>query len=44
MAHQLLNLKNGDKKKRKWMNLASGVLMVSLGTLLTLYYKLGWHL
>lgn len=37
-------LKKWRQKKRKWMNLASGVLMVSLGTLLTLYYKLGWHL
>jgi len=37
-------LKKWRQKIRKWMNLASGVIMVSLGTLLTLYYKLGWRL
>ena len=37
-------LKKWRQNKRKWMNLASGVLMVTLGTLLILYYKLGWHL
>ncbi len=37
-------LKQWRQKKRKWMNLASGILMLSLGTLLILYYQLGWHL
>ena len=37
-------LKQWRQKKRKWMNLASGILMLSLGALLILYYQLGWHL
>ncbi len=39
-----VRLKQWRQKKRKWMNLASGILMISLGTLLILYYQLGWHL
>lgn len=39
-----IRLKQWRQKKRKWMNLSSGLLMISLGTLLILYYQLGWHL
>jgi cytochrome c biogenesis protein CcdA len=39
-----LQLKRWRQEKRKWMNLASGSLMVGLGALLILYYRLGWHL
>ena len=39
-----MRLKQWRQKKRKWMNLSSGLLMISLGTLLILYYQLGWHL
>lgn len=39
-----LKLKQWRQTKRKWMNLASGLLMISLGVLLILFYRLGWHL
>lgn len=39
-----LKLKRWRQEQRRWMNLASGVLMISLGSLLILYYRLGWHL
>ena len=39
-----LQLKRWRQEKRKWMNLASGSLMIGLGALLILYYRLGWHL
>ena len=39
-----VRLKQLRQKKRKWMNLSSGILMISLGALLILYYQLGWHL
>lgn len=39
-----LRLKQWRQTKRKWMNLSSGMLMISLGTLLILYYQLGWHI
>lgn len=39
-----LKLKRWRQEKRKWMNLASGLLMISLGSLLILYYKLEWYL
>lgn len=29
---------------RRWMNLATGILMVGLGALLIVYYQQGWHL
>jgi cytochrome c biogenesis protein CcdA len=37
-----LALKAWRQENRKWMNLASGLLMVSLGVLLIGYYRLGW--
>lgn len=39
-----LSLKKWREAKRKWMNLASGLLMIGLGVLLILYYQFGWHL
>ena len=39
-----MRLKQWRQEKRKWMNLASGMLMISLGALLILYYQLDWHL
>lgn len=38
-----LRLKKWREAKRKWMNLASGLLMIVLGVFLILYYALGWH-
>lgn len=37
-------LKLWRQKNRKWMNLSSGLLMLSLGALLIAYYQLGWYL
>lgn len=37
-------LKLWRQKNRKWMNLSSGLLMISLGALLVAYYRLGWYL
>jgi len=37
-------LKFWRQENRKWMNLSSGVLMLSLGVLLIAYYQLGWYL
>lgn len=39
-----LKLKRWRQEKRKWMNLASGLLMILLGSLLILYYRLEWYL
>lgn len=39
-----LKLKQWRQTYRKWMNLASGLLMISLGTLLIAYYQFGWGL
>jgi cytochrome c biogenesis protein CcdA len=39
-----LKLKEWRIEKRKWMNLAGGLLMISLGALLIVYYRLGWYL
>lgn len=39
-----MKLKEWRIENRKWMNLASGLLMVSLGALLIAYYQLGWYL
>jgi cytochrome c biogenesis protein CcdA len=39
-----MKLKEWRLGKRKWMNLAAGILMISLGTLLIAYYRLGWYL
>ena len=39
-----LRLKQWRQTKRKWMNLSSGMLMISLGTLLIFYYLLSWHI
>lgn len=39
-----LKLKRWRQGKRKWMNLASGLLMIMLGSLLILYYRLEWYL
>jgi cytochrome c biogenesis protein CcdA len=36
-----LKLKQWRQKHRKWMNLSSGLLMISLGILLIAYYQLG---
>lgn len=36
-------LKQWRQSNRKWMNLASGLLMVGLGVLLILHYHLGWY-
>jgi len=36
-------LKKWRQTNRKWMNLASGLLMVGLGILLILHYRLGWY-
>ena len=38
-----LRLKKWRETKRKWMNLATGLLMIVLGTFLIFYYTLGWH-
>lgn len=37
-------LKLWRQKNRKWMNLSTGLLMISLGALLIAYYQLGWYL
>jgi len=37
-------LKRWRQSKRRWMNLASGLLMIALGVFLILFYRLGWHL
>lgn len=37
-------LKLWRQENRKWMNLSSGLLMISLGVLLVAYYQLGWYL
>jgi len=39
-----LRLKEWRLGKRKWMNLATGLLMIFLGALLIAYYRLGWYL
>ncbi len=39
-----LKLKQWRQKNRKWMNLSSGLLMISLGILLIAYYRYGWLL
>ncbi len=39
-----LKLKQWRMEKRKWMNLATGLLMIALGGLLIAYYRLGWYL
>jgi cytochrome c biogenesis protein CcdA len=39
-----LMLKQWREAKRRWMNLASGLLMIFLGTLLIGYYRFGWFL
>ena len=39
-----LKLKEWRQGKRKWMNLATGLLMIGLGTLLIFYYQFGWYL
>jgi cytochrome c biogenesis protein CcdA len=39
-----LKMKQWRIENRKWMNLASGILMISLGSLLIAYYRLGWYL
>ena len=39
-----LKMKQWRIDNRKWMNLASGLLMISLGSLLIAYYRLGWYL
>lgn len=39
-----LVLKKWRQNNRKWMNIVSGVLMISLGCLLIMYYRHGWHL
>jgi len=39
-----LKLKAWRQDKRKWMNLAAGLLMVGLGSLLIAYYQWGWYL
>jgi len=38
-----LRLKKWRETQRKWMNLASGLLMIVLGMFLIFYYALGWH-
>ena len=37
-------MKKWRTSNRKWMNLAAGLLMVGLGTLLIIYYQQGWYL
>lgn len=39
-----LKLKRWRQERRKWMNLASGLLMILLGSLLILYYRMEWYL
>lgn len=39
-----LKMKEWRIENRKWMNLASGFLMISLGILLISFYRLGWYL
>jgi cytochrome c biogenesis protein CcdA len=39
-----LSLKRWRQANRKWMNLTSGLLMMSLGILLIGYYRFGWFL
>lgn len=39
-----LKLKEWRIGKRKWMNLATGFLMIFLGAFLIAYYRLGWYL
>jgi cytochrome c biogenesis protein CcdA len=36
-------LKKWRQANRKWMNLSTGLLMIGLGILLILHYKLGWY-
>ncbi|MEN8261484.1 MAG: GAP family protein [Pseudomonadota bacterium] len=38
-----VKMKQWRQSRRKWMNLASGVLMLALGTLLVAYYRFGWY-
>jgi cytochrome c biogenesis protein CcdA len=38
-----LRLKKWRETERKWMNLATGLLMIVLGVFLIFYYTLGWH-
>lgn len=38
------SMKKWRTSKRKWMNLAMGVLMVGLGVLLIVHYQRGWYL
>ena len=39
-----LHLKKWREENRKWMNLASGLLMLVLGGMLIAFYRLGWHI
>lgn len=39
-----LVMKKWRQEKRKWMNLASGLLMIFLGALLIWFYQSGWYL
>jgi len=39
-----LRMKQWREKQRKWMNFAAGLLMISLGGLLILFYVLDWYL
>lgn len=39
-----LKMKEWRIEQRRWMNLASGLLMISLGAILIAYYRLGWYL
>ena len=39
-----LGLKRWRQEKRKWMNLAAGLLMVALGAFLISYYQFGWYI
>ncbi len=39
-----LRLKEWRLGKRKWMNLVTGLLLISLGALLIAYYRFGWYL
>lgn len=39
-----LKLKRWRQEQRRWMNLASGTLMIGLGALLIAYYRLEWYL
>ncbi len=36
-------LKRWRQDNRRWMNLATGMLMIGLGALLIVHYALGWQ-